>query len=122
LELRTIAFGEYAYGPSTDPLQWRSLLVHEWVEVITAIGDIVPDEKRKASLHAQTVLGRSDGSSRGGRLQEGHLRPTLEVTITETPERLTQRKHPDLTSRSGCETYRCRLMCNSSGRLAGYCE
>jgi uncharacterized protein len=42
------------------------------------------------------VLGRSDGSTRGGHLQEGHVRPTLEITITETPGHLTRRKHAEL--------------------------
>jgi hypothetical protein len=76
--------------------KYQDIPVDEQVEVITLVGDIVPDEKGKASLHAHTVLGRSDGSTRGGHLQEGHVRPTLEITITETPAHLTRRKHPDL--------------------------
>jgi hypothetical protein len=70
--------------------------VDEQVEVITLVGDIIPDEKGEPSLHAHTVLGRSDGSTRGGHLQEGHVRPTLEITVAETPAHLTRRKHPDL--------------------------
>jgi predicted DNA-binding protein with PD1-like motif len=76
--------------------KYQDIPVDEQVEVISLIGDIVPDEKGKASLHAHTVLGRSDGSTRGGHLQEGHVRPTLEITITETPGHLTRRKHPEL--------------------------
>jgi predicted DNA-binding protein with PD1-like motif len=76
--------------------KYRDIPVEEQVEVITLVGDIVPDEKGKASLHAHIVLGRSDGSTRGGHLQEGIVRPTLEITITETPAHLTRRKHPDL--------------------------
>ncbi len=76
--------------------KYRDIPVDEQVEVITLVGDIMPDEKGKPSLHAHTVLGRSDGSTRGGHLQEGHVRPTLEITITETPAHLTRRKHPDL--------------------------
>jgi predicted DNA-binding protein with PD1-like motif len=76
--------------------KYQDIPVDEQVEVITLIGDIVPDEKGKPSLHAHTVLGRSDGSTRGGHLQEGHVRPTLEITITETRAHLTRRKHPDL--------------------------
>ncbi len=59
------------------------------------MGHIVPDETGKASLHAHIVLGRSDGSTRGGHLQEGHVRPTLEITITETPVHQTRRKHAE---------------------------
>ena len=76
--------------------KYRDIPVDEQVEVISLIGDIVPDEKGRPSLHAHTVLGRRDGSTRGGHLQEGHVRPTPEITITETPAHLTRRKHPDL--------------------------
>jgi predicted DNA-binding protein with PD1-like motif len=76
--------------------KYQPIPIGEQVEVITLVGDIVPDEKGKPSLHAHTVLGRSDGSTRGGHLIEGHVRPTLEITITETPAHLTRRKHPDL--------------------------
>jgi len=76
--------------------KYQPIAVHEQVEVIILVGDIVPDEKGKASLHAHTVLGRSDGSTRGGHLIEGHVRPTLEITVTETPAHLTRRKHPEL--------------------------
>ena len=76
--------------------KYQDIPVDEQVEVITLIGDIVPDEKGRPSLHAHTVLGRRDGSTRGGHLQEGHVRPTLEITITEIPAHLTRRKHPEL--------------------------
>src|SRR3569833_3107190 len=51
------------------------------VEVITLVGDVVPDEKNKPSLHAHTVLGLADGTTRGGHLMEGYVRPTLEITV-----------------------------------------
>jgi predicted DNA-binding protein with PD1-like motif len=76
--------------------KYQPIQVNEQVEVITLVGDIVPDEKGNASLHAHTVLGRGDGSTRGGHLIEGVVRPTLEITITETPAHLTRRKHPEL--------------------------
>jgi len=75
---------------------YQPIPIDEQVEVITLVGDIVPDEKGKPSLHAHTVLGRSDGSTRGGHLIEGQVRPTLEITVTETPAHLTRRKHPEL--------------------------
>lgn len=76
--------------------KYQPIPVDRQVEVITLVGDIVPDEKGKPSLHAHVVLGLPDGSTRGGHLVEGHVRPTLEVTITETPAHLTRRKHPEL--------------------------
>jgi predicted DNA-binding protein with PD1-like motif len=42
------------------------------------------------------VLGLADGTTRGGHLMEGHVRPTLEITVTETPAHLVRHKHPDL--------------------------
>ena len=76
--------------------KYQNIPVDEQVEVITLVGDIVPDDKGKPSLHAHTVLGRSDGSTRGGHLIEGHVRPTLEITVTELPAHLKRHKHPEL--------------------------
>jgi predicted DNA-binding protein with PD1-like motif len=76
--------------------KYQDIAVNEQVEVITLAGDIVPDEKGAPSLHAHAVLGRRDGSTRGGHLIKGLVRPTLEVTITELPAHLTRRKHPEL--------------------------
>jgi hypothetical protein len=42
------------------------------------------------------VLGLSDGSTRGGHLLEGFVRPTLEVTLVEAPKHLRRKKHPEL--------------------------
>jgi hypothetical protein len=70
--------------------------VNSQVEVITLVGDIAEDEKGAPSLHAHTVLGLPDGSTRGGHLIEGHVRPTLEVTLTETPAHLVRKKKPEL--------------------------
>src|ERR1700761_1657798 len=76
--------------------KYQNIPVDEQVEVITLVGDIVPDDKGKPSLHAHTVLGRHDGSTRGGHLIEGHVRPTLEITLTEMPAHLKRHKHPEL--------------------------
>lgn len=75
---------------------YEAIAIKEQVEVITLVGDIVPDEKGQLSLHAHTVLGRSDASTRGGHLLEGHVRPTLEITITETPAHMARQTHPEL--------------------------
>jgi uncharacterized protein len=42
-------------------------------------------------VHAHVVLGKSDGTAHGGHLMEGHVRPTLELILTEAPTYL-QRK------------------------------
>ena len=51
-----------------------------------------PDGGRKVHVHA--VLARRDGSTVGGDLGEGVVRPTLEVVITEEPGYL-QRRHDE---------------------------
>jgi predicted DNA-binding protein with PD1-like motif len=76
--------------------RYKEIPVAEQVEVVTMAGDIVPDDKGKRSLHAHAVLGRNDGSTRGGHLLEGIVRPTLEVTLTESAANLVRRFHPDL--------------------------
>lgn len=70
--------------------------VPEQAEVVSLIGDIAENEKSEADLHAHAVLGLRDGSTRGGHLLEGRVRPTLEVTLTETPAHLKRRMHKDI--------------------------
>lgn len=66
----------------------RSL--REQVEVVTLAGNIgVQGEEPK--LHAHVVVARSDGTALGGHLLEAHVRPTLEVVVTETPVHLRRR-------------------------------
>jgi uncharacterized protein len=42
------------------------------------------------------VLGLADGTTRGGHLLEGHVWPTLEVIIRETPAELRKTHRPDI--------------------------
>lgn len=67
----------------------------EQCEVLSAIGDIASGDEGKASLHVHVVLGLSDGTTRGGHLLEGKVRPTLEVVLEETPAALRRRKQPE---------------------------
>jgi predicted DNA-binding protein with PD1-like motif len=89
-EKATIAYFDW------EKKKYQPIPVDVQVEVITLVGDVAPDDKGKPSLHAHTVLGLSDGTTRGGHLMEGHVRPTLEITVTETPAHLVRHKHPDL--------------------------
>src|SRR4051812_2321566 len=75
---------------------YRKIRIDEQCEVLSAIGDIATGDDGKASLHVHVVLGLSDGSTRGGHLLEGNVRPTLEVVLEETPAHLRRRKKPDL--------------------------
>jgi predicted DNA-binding protein with PD1-like motif len=64
--------------------------------VLSAVGDIASDDNDKPSLHVHVVLGLNDGTTRGGHLLEGIVRPTLEVTLVETPAHLRRKKRPEL--------------------------
>jgi predicted DNA-binding protein with PD1-like motif len=75
---------------------YRKIAVDEQCEVWSAIGDIAVGDDGNASLHVHIVLGLSDGSTRGGHLLEGKVRPTLEVVLTETPSKLRRKKRADL--------------------------
>jgi predicted DNA-binding protein with PD1-like motif len=70
--------------------------VAEQVEVLSLVGDIAVDDEGKSSLHAHVVLGLRDGSVKGGHLLEAIVRPTLEVTLTESPAYLRRKKRPEL--------------------------
>src|SRR5690349_12124738 len=64
--------------------RYRRIPIAEQVEVVSLIGDIGLGPDGTPSLHPHVVCGRSDGSAVGGHLLEGHVRPTLEVIVTES--------------------------------------
>ncbi len=65
-------------------------------EALSVLGDIAMGDDGKPSLHMHAVLGLSDGTTRGGHFLKGIVRPTLEVTIIETPTQLRRRNRPEL--------------------------
>jgi predicted DNA-binding protein with PD1-like motif len=67
--------------------EYRPIRVDEQVEVLALTGDVALDEG-KSAVHAHVVVGRSDGSAAGGHLLSGHVRPTLELVLTESPTEL----------------------------------
>lgn len=75
--------------------EYQDIPVREQVEVLSLAGNI-SDNNGKPKVHAHVVLGRRDGSTRGGHLKEAHVRPTLEVVLTEEPEQLL-RQHDEET-------------------------
>jgi predicted DNA-binding protein with PD1-like motif len=75
--------------------QYRRNPVNEQVEVAAFIGDIALTKDNERSLHVHLVLGRRDGSALAGHLIEAHVRPTLEVVLTEHPAHLRKRHDPE---------------------------
>ena len=72
---------------------YRPIPIDEQVEVLSFTGDITI-ENGQSKVHAHVVLGKADGTAHGGHLLEGHVRPTLEIVITETPRHLFRRLDP----------------------------
>jgi predicted DNA-binding protein with PD1-like motif len=75
---------------------YKKIEIAQQCEVLSAIGDVAVGDDGKASLHVHVVLGLSDGTTRGGHLLEGKVRPTLEVVLTDTPVKLRRKKRADL--------------------------
>ncbi len=74
--------------------EYERIPVQEQVEVVSLAGDIALGEDRGPKVHAHVVVGRSDGTAMGGHLLEGHVRPTLELMVTEAPRELVRRHDP----------------------------
>jgi uncharacterized protein len=75
---------------------YKKIEVAEQCEVLSAIGDVAIGDDGKASLHVHVVLGLADGTTRGGHLMSGKVRPTLEVVLTDTPAHLRRKKKADI--------------------------
>ena len=70
--------------------EYEKISLREQVEVLSLLGDITLKDG-KPSIHAHVVVGKRDGTAHGGHLLEAHVRPTLEVILTESPKHLTRR-------------------------------
>jgi uncharacterized protein len=72
--------------------RYQPIPVEEQVEVASLVGDIAIGPDRQPSVHVHAVLGRRDGTALAGHLQEGRVRPTLEIIVTESPAHLCKVK------------------------------
>ena len=73
--------------------QYQDIPVQQQVEVLSFMGDIAKSDG-KPVVHAHAVLGRCDGSVMGGHLMEAHVRPTLELILTQSPDELHRKMDP----------------------------
>lgn len=69
---------------------YREIPVARQAEVLALIGSITLEEG-KPKVHAHVVMGLEDGTTLGGHLLRGVVRPTLEVVIEESPAPLRRR-------------------------------
>ena len=75
--------------------KYRRNRVSEQVEVASLIGDVALSPEGTPAVHVHVVLGRRDGSAVAGHLLEAHVRPTLEVVLTESPRYLRKVHDPE---------------------------
>jgi predicted DNA-binding protein with PD1-like motif len=86
-----VVLGYFDWGKK----DYKQIPLQEQVEVLALLGDMALDDKGEPKVHAHVVVGRSDGTTRGGHLLKAHVRPTLEVVLTESPAHLRRRYDPD---------------------------
>jgi len=78
-----------------DAKQYRpSVTLNEQVELVSLIGDVALADGRP-QVHAHVVVAKKDGTAHGGHLMEAYVRPTCEVVLTESPEKLRKRFDPE---------------------------
>lgn len=71
--------------------EYQRIPVDEQAEVASFIGDVAVGPDGKPALHVHCVLGCRGGRAIAGHLLEGHVRPTLEVVLTDSPVHLRKR-------------------------------
>lgn len=75
--------------------EYRRNAVDQQCEVLSLVGDFALADG-ESKLHAHCVVGLADGSTRGGHLLEGHVWPTLEVIVRESPAALRKTMRPEV--------------------------
>jgi hypothetical protein len=78
-----------------DKKAYLPIPVGEQVEVASLVGDVALAPEGKPALHIHVVLGRRNGAALAGHLAEAHVRPTLEIILTEPPAHLLKAHDPE---------------------------
>ncbi len=81
------------FDPQTN--SYQHVPVTEQVEMLSLKGNISRQERGGHKVHVHAVLGRSDGNTLGGHLDEGIVYPTLEIVLTPLPGDVIRRKDPE---------------------------
>jgi predicted DNA-binding protein with PD1-like motif len=90
------AFSDAALGYfDWERKMYHTIPIREQVEVLSFMGDIALKENGEPEVHAHVVVGKADGTTRGGHLLEAHVRPTLEVIVVESPVHLRRKFDPE---------------------------
>ena len=73
-----------------DKKDYQPIEIDDQVEVLTLVGNFAIQDG-EARLHPHVIVSGRDGHAFGGHLLEGHVRPTLEVVVTDEPAHLRRR-------------------------------
>ena len=74
---------------------YQRIPVDEQAEVAAFTGAVAFGPDDQPSLHIDCVLGCRGGRAIAGHLLKGHVRPTLEVVLTDSPVHLRKRHDPE---------------------------
>ena len=75
--------------------EYKKISVNEQVEVLSLAGNIALYEN-ELRVHAHVLVGKQDGTAHGGHLFEAHVRPTLELFLTELAVPLHRRMNEEV--------------------------
>jgi predicted DNA-binding protein with PD1-like motif len=89
--LREVTLGYWEW----ETKDYRRIPVREQVEVLSLAGNVTRAPDGTPKVHAHVVVGKVDGTAHGGHLLEGHVRPTLEVILVESPRHLRRTHDPE---------------------------
>ena len=82
------AFKDVTFGFfDREQRDYDRIELNEQVEVMSLIGNIALTDNGP-KIHAHVVVGKRDGTAHGGHLLQGHVWPTLELTLIESPGEL----------------------------------
>lgn len=73
---------------------FRAIRITDQVEVTSLLGDVAM-LNGKPVVHVHVTVAHEDGHVTGGHLIEAHVRPTLEVLVTEYPHAMVKQSDPN---------------------------
>jgi predicted DNA-binding protein with PD1-like motif len=88
--LRDVTLGYWRW----ETKDYERIPLREQVEVLSLAGNVALAPDGAPKVHAHVVVGKADGTAHGGHLLEGHVRPTLEVMLVESPRHLRRTHDP----------------------------
>jgi predicted DNA-binding protein with PD1-like motif len=74
--------------------EYEKIWIDEPVEVLALTGDIAL-QNGEPRIQLRAVVGKLDGSAHGGHVLVAHVKPTLEVILTELPPYMKRSFDPD---------------------------